>query len=58
MKNFIFNKEVSLQDIEAILDDKEIFGLSLIEAGLGDHIVKYLNQMNKVSGIRNMLREI
>ena len=58
MKNVRFNKEVSLQDIEAILDDKEIFGLSLIEAGLGDLIVKYLNQMNKVSGIRNMLREI
>ena len=36
----------------------QLGGLSLIEAGLGDLIVKYLNQMNKVSGIRNMLREI
>ncbi|MGN1405546.1 MAG: mannitol dehydrogenase family protein [Erysipelotrichaceae bacterium] len=58
MKNIAFGKDAELTDIESVLRDEDIFGLDLIEAGLGELVLHYFNHMNKINGVRKLLREI
>ncbi len=45
MQQFQLGDEVKVEDVQAILTDASIFGVDLIEAGLADKVVGYLNEM-------------
>lgn len=58
MINISFNSEAELSDIETVIGDESIFGVSLIEAGLAEIILDYFNRMNKINGVSKLLKEL